>query len=93
MSAHELQQAVRHSYSALNPGGTILMGFFDAAQHQQFDHAVTPAYFWPVAELNNLLEAEGFFCVRQIQRKDPGNRAHGAIIARRGKEFPRRAWH
>lgn len=68
---------------ALHPGGSLLIGFFEAAEQGPFAHAVTTAQFWPVPELGSLLEAAGFTVTGTHTRTDPGARPHGAIVAHR----------
>lgn len=68
---------------ALRPGGHLLVGFFDGAAIEPFDHAVVTAYRWPVAELSERLRASGFEIVETHTRTGVGYRPHAAIIARR----------
>lgn len=67
----------------LRAGGTLLLGFFDGARLEPFDHAVVTAYHWPVREMSHALRASGFEIVETHARHDPGNRPYGAILARR----------
>ncbi|MFD4421255.1 class I SAM-dependent methyltransferase [Agromyces sp. NPDC058484] len=68
---------------ALSPRGTLLIGFFEGAVVERFDHAVTPAYRWPVGDLSEELLAAGFDVVESHVRKTSGQRPQAAIIARR----------
>ena len=68
---------------ALSPKGTLLIGFLEGAVVEQFDHAVTPAYRWPVGALSEELLAVGFDVVESHVRKTTGQRPQAAIIARR----------
>ncbi|WP_156351764.1 class I SAM-dependent methyltransferase [Agreia sp. Leaf210] len=68
---------------ALRPGGLLLMGFFEGAVVEPFDHAVTTAYRWPVAELGERLRASGFEVIETHTRTSPNTRPHAAIVARR----------
>jgi SAM-dependent methyltransferase len=68
---------------ALSPRGTLLIGFLEGAVVEQFDHAVTPAYRWPVGDLSQELLAVGFDVVESHVRKTTGQRPQAAIIARR----------
>lgn len=68
---------------ALRPGGLLLVGFFEGAIVEPFDHAVTTAYRWPVAELGERLRASGFELVETHTRTSPNTRPHAAIVARR----------
>jgi SAM-dependent methyltransferase len=65
----------------LTPGGGLLLGFFEGAAVEAFDHAVVTAYRWPVASLAALLDEAGFDVVDVHTRTDPGPRPHGAISA------------
>ena len=65
----------------LTPGGGLLLGFFEGAAVEAFDHAVVTAYRWPVAFLAALLDEAGFDVVDVRTRTDPGHRPHGAISA------------
>ncbi|WP_027464476.1 class I SAM-dependent methyltransferase [Curtobacterium sp. UNCCL17] len=65
----------------LTPGGGLLLGFFEGAAVEAFDHAVVTAYRWPVASLAALLDEAGFDVVDVRTRTDPGHRPHGAISA------------
>ena len=68
---------------ALRPGGSLLIGFFEGVVIEPFDHAVTTAYHWPVAELSERLRASGFENVETHTRTGVGYRPHAAIVARR----------
>jgi len=65
----------------LTPGGGLLLGFFEGAAVEAFDHAVITAYRWPVVSLAALLDEAGFDVVDVHTRTDPGHRPHGAISA------------
>lgn len=66
------------------PGGTLLLGFFEGAQLQEFAHAVTPAYSWPVGEMSRLLTEAGFETLSHEKRTRAGHRPHASIIAEAG---------
>lgn len=70
----------------LRAGGTLLLGFFDGARNEPFDHAVVTAYHWPVREMSHALRASGFEIVETHARHDPGSRPYGAILARRSAD-------
>jgi SAM-dependent methyltransferase len=67
----------------LRPGGALLIGFFDGHVVEKFDHAVVPAYQWPVSDLSDELVAAGFDVVETHARTTIGQRSHGAILALR----------
>ena len=70
-------------HRVLGPGGMLLVGFFEGPVVEQFDHAVTPAYRWPVEELSEELLAVGFDVVESRVRKTAGQRPLAAIVGRR----------
>jgi hypothetical protein len=61
--------------------GALLIGFFDGHVVEKFDHAVVPAYRWPVCNLCDELVAAGFEVVDTHARTTTGQRSHGAILA------------
>ncbi|TQK20547.1 ubiquinone/menaquinone biosynthesis C-methylase UbiE [Microbacterium sp. SLBN-154] len=67
----------------LRPDGTLVLGFFDGAVIEEFDHAVMPAYRWPVSALQSILETHGFEIVETYRRTERGHRPVGAILCRR----------
>jgi hypothetical protein len=67
----------------LEPGGSLLLGFFEGQTVEPFDHAVVTAYRWSVEALGEELRSAGFEVVETRGRHDPGARSHGAIVARR----------
>lgn len=66
----------------LRPGGLLLLGFFDGAAVEPFDHAVVRAYLWPASGMRRQLETVGFEIVSTHRRSQPGRRPVAAIIAR-----------
>lgn len=66
----------------LRPGGGLCIGFFEGSVLEPFDHAVTPAMYWPLQELATRIESAGFEIVGSGARQDPGVRRHGHLIAR-----------
>lgn len=80
----ELDEVLAGFRRALNPGGTLVVGFFDGAEIAPFDHRVTTAYFWPIDEFARRLSDAGFTVVDRTQRAPDGDRtkrAHAAIAA------------
>ncbi|WP_341855062.1 class I SAM-dependent methyltransferase [Brachybacterium sp. GPGPB12] len=74
--------ALAAPHRALRRGGTLLLGFFDGARQEPFDHAVAPAQDWPVGRMTELVEAAGFEVLDVETRTDPGARPHAAVHAR-----------
>lgn len=66
----------------LKSGGTLLVGFFEGPTVEAFNHAVAPAYRWPVNDLSAELKAAGFVVLESHVRKTADQRPHGAITAR-----------
>ena len=66
----------------LEPGGSLLLGFFAGDSLEPFPHAVTTAYYWPIAEMANALAGAGFRVDETRTRTDPGSRPHAAMVAR-----------
>ncbi|MFT4228687.1 MAG: class I SAM-dependent methyltransferase [Microbacterium sp.] len=64
----------------LRPGGTLLLGYFDGAELDAFDHAVVRAYRWPADELCSVLEEAGFDIIETHRRAERGRRPVGAIL-------------
>lgn len=79
----ELAETLEILHAALAPGGRLLLGFFDGSKVAPFDHAVTPAHFWPASRMQSLVEAAGFTVDHVEQRTDPGTRPHAALAATR----------
>lgn len=68
----------------LQPGGTLVLGFFDGPALEPFAHKVTTAYRWPVDEVAAWLAATGFAEIERLQRGWDGERGPHAAIAARG---------
>lgn len=81
----EIDRALGEFARVVRPGGSLLLGFFAADQQSRFDHAVAPAYFWPVPLLAARLERAGFEVHETVYRPGRPERAHGAIVAERGR--------
>jgi SAM-dependent methyltransferase len=79
----DIRRTLAEFARVIRPGGGLLIGFFEGARIEPFDHAVTTAYRWPVAELGRELDATGFEVVETHTRTAAGPRPHGAIVARR----------
>jgi SAM-dependent methyltransferase len=67
----------------LRPGGLLLLGFFEGASVEAFDHAVVRAYRWPAEDLHDRLRAVGFDIVETHRRSGEGQRPVGVILCRR----------
>lgn len=80
---HEIRTPLAEFARVLQPGGGLLVGFVEGATVETFDHAVTTAHRWPVAELSQVLLEAGFEVLEAHTRTGSGHRPHGAITARR----------
>ncbi len=79
----ELPAVLSEFARCIMPGGGLLLGFFEGAAVEAFPHAVTPAYYWPIDEMVQHLDAAGLETIETQTRVDPGHRPHAAIVARR----------
>ena len=82
----ELHRHLRACFTALQPGGSLLLGLFEALHDvgpAPFAHAVTRAWAWPASSMVRKLEEAGFVVVHQERRSDRGARPHLALEARR----------
>ena len=70
-------------HRVLRPGGELLLGFFEGSALEKFEHAVVPAYRWPVSVFGDELNAAGFDIVETHTRTTANHRPHAAIHARR----------
>lgn len=77
----EVAAVLREFSRCVRPGGSLLLGFFTAAEHGSFDHAVTTAYHWPIDSLEALVEDAGFTVTHATTRSGRPERTHGEIIA------------
>jgi SAM-dependent methyltransferase len=66
---------------ALTHRGHLLIGFFEGPAAQSFDHAVAPAYYWSVEQMQLMLNEAGFDVSSVETRQDPGKRPHAAMAA------------
>jgi SAM-dependent methyltransferase len=78
-----VQVALREFGRVVKPGGSLLIGFFEGPVVEEFAHAVTPAYRWPVDALSAELGEAGFDVVESHVRKTAGQRSLASIEARR----------
>lgn len=67
----------------VSPGGSVLLGFFDGADGEPFDHRVSQAYYWSIAGLTERLGKVGFTVTESYTCEDPDARPHSVIVARR----------
>ncbi|MDT2007566.1 class I SAM-dependent methyltransferase [Rhodococcus opacus] len=82
-SPQDIQTPLAEFARVIRPGGGLLVGFFEGATVGTFDHAVTTAYRWPVAELGQELVTAGFEVIETHTRTGSGYRPHGEITAHR----------
>ncbi|MFI8633297.1 class I SAM-dependent methyltransferase [Microbacterium sp. NPDC077663] len=67
----------------LRPGGSLLLGYFDADETEAFDHAIVRAYRWKASDLERVLGMARFEVIDIHRRAEPGARPVGALIAER----------
>lgn len=79
----ELADVLGQLFTALRPGGQLLVGFFRGDRVERFDHAVHPAWRWPMTMINKALEDAGFHVGDAQCREDEGVSPHGSVWARR----------
>lgn len=77
-----LDDALAEFARVLTSDGGLCIGFFTGPQIARFDHAVTPAFTWPVDALADRVERAGFAVLSTRTRHDPGARPHGDLVAR-----------
>ena len=81
-----LRNALAEFARVLRPGGELLLGFFESPVLDQFEHAITTAYRWPVEVLSEELRAAHFDIIETHTRTGLEHRPHGAIVARLSAE-------
>lgn len=59
-SPHTVPAILDEFARALEPGGSLLLGFFNGEAEIKFPHAVVPAYFWSLESLDAALGGAGF---------------------------------
>lgn len=79
----DLEHVLGEFARCIEPGGTLLLGFFDGPDGEPFSHAVTTAYFLSAEVMACRLARAGFEVTDVWKRSDPGTRPHAGIIARR----------
>ncbi len=77
----QLLQELKIIWSAIQANGTLLLGYFRGDSLEIFDHAITPAWYWPDSFITEILSRAGFYILHQEQGADGSARPHGAIIA------------
>ncbi|WP_309233404.1 class I SAM-dependent methyltransferase [Pseudarthrobacter sp. AB1] len=77
----ELPAILSEIARALAHGGHLLIGFFEGAAAQPFEHAVTTAYYWSVEQMRHLLSESGFDVIDVETGQDSGKRPHAAVAA------------
>lgn len=85
MPPADIDRALVEFARVIRPGGGLLLGFFTASKPGRFDHAIAPAYFWPVEQLGARVEAAGFAVRETETRQERPDREHGSISAIRSR--------
>ncbi|PPF21791.1 hypothetical protein C5C31_08280 [Rathayibacter rathayi] len=81
----ELTHAIAAIAERLRPVGGLVIGFFEGPRTEVFAHAVTPAWFHPLAAMRALAEQAGLEVTHALRRSAPGARDHGELIAVRAR--------
>lgn len=79
----EVPTALTTMYQSMEPGGQLLLAFFDGDKIEEFPHAVAPAFTWPLNTMIETVHQAGFTITHQEHRHDPGHRPHAALLAYR----------
>lgn len=83
----DIPAALAEFARVIEPGGSLLIGFFDGEAREEFAHAVARAFFWSADALAPLIDAAGFEVVSHERRErtaeEISRRAHGHLVARR----------
>lgn len=79
----QLLQELKGIWSVLSEDGTLLLGYFRGKSLGIFNHAVTPAWYWPDSFMAEILSQAGFQILDQEYRTDQDARPHGAIVAQK----------
>ena len=66
---------------AMASGGVLVVGFFDGAATEPFEHKVVTAHRWPADEMARRLTRAGFVEVERLCRAQEGERRPHAAIA------------
>jgi SAM-dependent methyltransferase len=78
-----VQDPLREFSRVIRPGGALLIGFFEGPAVEEFAHAVTPAYRWPVDAISAELDRAGFEVLESHVRRTANQRPQAAVCARR----------
>lgn len=78
---HEVPAILAEFARCVEPGGGLLLGFFEGPELVPFDHKITTAYYWPIDELGRAVEEAGFTVTARHARDEPPHRRQGAIRA------------
>jgi SAM-dependent methyltransferase len=79
----ELTDVLTEFRRVVRRGGMLVVGFFEGACVERFDHKVAPAYRWPVDEMSRMLSAAGFAETERCRRSGTAQtRPYAALAAR-----------
>ena len=80
-----IQLPLREFSRVLKPGGTLLVGFFEGTEVEEFAHAVAPAYRWSVDAISAELGRAGFDVLESHVRKTVDERPQATVtVVNRG---------
>ncbi|WP_029433350.1 trans-aconitate 2-methyltransferase [Blastococcus sp. URHD0036] len=83
LDPRELDGALAAIRRLLAPGGTLVLGMFEGAAVEPFDHKVLTAHRWPADELSDRLAGSGFAEVDRLFRGQEGDRRPYVVLAAR----------
>lgn len=81
LNPDDVPDVLETMHASLAPGGRLLLAFFDGDRVEEFPHAVTPAFYWPLQEMIDTVQQVGFTVTYSQRRHDPGRRPHAALYA------------
>ncbi|MFI8774476.1 class I SAM-dependent methyltransferase [Gordonia sp. NPDC062954] len=80
---HEVAEIATEFRRAMVGGGVLVVGFFEGAVVEPFDHKVATAYRRPVDDMSAVLAAAGFVEIERTRRAGTDTaRAHAALAVR-----------
>jgi SAM-dependent methyltransferase len=83
----ELDGALAAIRRLIAPGGTLVVGMFEGAAVEPFEHKVLTAHRWPADEVARRLARNGFAEVERLQRAQEGERRPYVVLAARAVQL------
>ena len=79
----EVPPALRDLADALQPGGSLLLGYFTGPELRQFDHRVVTAWAWPAEQMAEAVGGTGLRIARRSEHRQPNGRITASLVAHR----------